>query len=270
MFLEPVRQVFQITGSDRYRFMQGLVTQDVNLLEQGQRTVIYTAALTPNGRYQYDFFLVNNDQALYVVAQDAEALLIHIRPYKLRLDVQFIPLFDTHRVYGNSIPFTGDIISFQDPRHLELGYWCITDRVLSSTTDLTAYRRNRFNLGIPEGEDFEKDRSIILEWGLEELNGISFTKGCYMGQELMSRTKHTGQIRKRLLPCQFDEIHGEIKIGDKVTYKEQEIGEIKAVHGFLALGLMRIDMIPVREEDTVPVVVNQDKAIIYKPQWIKL
>lgn len=271
MFKDPNRQVFYISGNDRYKFLNGLITQDVNLLEKSIQPAIYTALLTPNGRYQFDFFVVNFKDSLMVVATEAEALLKRIQPYKLRLDVTFELVMGACNVYGSLQPLTeANGISFQDPRHPELGYRLITTETLDISSHYDEYRHNRFHLGVPDSEDFEKDRSIVLEWGFEELNGISFTKGCYMGQELMSRTKHVGQVRKRILPIQFDEIHGDIHIGDVVMYRDQVVGEIKAVHNYLAIAMLRLDMIPIREESTVPVLVNNDKAIVYKPDWVVL
>lgn len=271
MFIDPNRNVFYVSGKDQYRFMNGLITQDMGLLEKSAQPAIYTALLSPNGRYQFDFFVVNLPDSLMIVAHDAEALLKRIQPYKLRLDVAVELAAENCRVYGGLQPFDdSNGVSFQDPRHSELGYWLVTHQTLQDTNHYNEYRHNRFHLGIPDSEDFEKDRSIILEWSFEELNGISFTKGCYMGQELMSRTKHVGQVRKRILPLQFDEIHGDIKVGDSVTYQGQDIGEIKAVHDYLALAMLRLDMIPIREQSTVPVVVNHDKAIVYKPDRMSL
>lgn len=271
MFIDHNRQVFYISGNDRYRFLNGLITQDMGLLEKSAQPAIYTALLSPNGRYQFDFFVVNLSDSLMIVAHDADALLKRIQPYKLRLDVTFENAEGDYRVYGSMHPFDKvNGISFQDPRHSELGYWLVTSEALQATNHYNEYRHNRFHLGIPDSEDFEKDRSIILEWGFEELNGISFTKGCYMGQELMSRTKHVGQVRKRILPIQFDEIHGPINIGDSVVYQGQAVGEIKAVNDYLALAMLRIDMIPIFEQSTVPVGVNHDKAIVYKPDWVRL
>ena len=271
MFLDHSRQVFYISGNDRYRFLNGLITQDIGLLEKSTHQVIYTALLSPKGRYQFDFFIVNLGESLMVVAHDASALLKRIQPYKLRLDVVFETASEVCKVYGSLQPFdTVEGVSFQDPRHPKLGYWLVASLVLQATNHHNEYCHNRFHLGIPDSEDFEKDRSIILEWGFEELRGISFTKGCYMGQELMSRTKHVGQVRKRILPLQFDEIHGVINVGDGVVYQGQEIGEIKAIHNYLALAMLRLDMIPIHEQSTVPVVVNYDKAIVYKPDWITL
>jgi len=269
MFLDPVRKVLKIAGDDRYRFLQGLITQDISILEQGLQQVIYSALLTPTGRFLFDFFIVEAPNCLYIISNDAEALLKRIQPYKLRLDVNFIPLFETYKVYGSFVAILGGV-TFQDPRHPEMGYWMITDQQFPNNRVFSEYTHHRFHLGIPESTDLEKERSIILEWGFEELHGISFTKGCYMGQELMSRTKHVGQIRKRILPLQFDETHGEIKIGDKIHYQDQEVGEIKAIHNYLALAMLRLDTIPIRENSTLPVVVNHNKAIIYKPNWIKI
>lgn len=271
MFKDPNRQVFYISGKDRYQFLNGLITQDIGLLQKEIQPVIYTALLTPNGRYQFDFFVVNLRESLMIVSAHADAVLARMKPYKLRLDVTFESAIHTHTVYGSFEPFMDDEgVSFQDPRHPELGYWLVVPDPLKTTHDYDEYRHNRFHLGIADSEDFEKDRSIILEWGFEELNGISFTKGCYMGQELMSRTKHVGQVRKRILPIQFDAIHGDINVGDAVMYHGQNVGEIKAVHTYLALAMLRLDMIPIRENSTLPVMVNHDKATVYKPDWIVL
>lgn len=271
MFIDHNRKVFYISGNDRYRFLNGLITQDMGVLEKSNHQAIYTALLSPNGRYQFDFFVVNLGDALMIVAHDADALLKRIQPYKLRLDVAFKTAADDCHVYGSLQPFeTFEELSFQDPRHPELGYWLVTSEAVQATNHFNEYRHNRFHLAVPDSEDFEKDRSIILEWGFEELNGISFTKGCYMGQELMSRTKHVGQVRKRILPVQFDETHGAINVGDAVMYQGQTVGEIKAVHGYLALAMLRLDMIPIHEKSTVPVGVNHDRAIVYKPDWICL
>lgn len=269
MFLDPGRKVFQINGNDRYRFLQGLITQNIGLLEKKMQKGIYSALLTPTGRFLFDFFVLSDEESLYLISHEAEALLNRIKPYKLRLDVNFIPLFDTHKVYGSITPPSGEL-TFQDPRHPELGYWRVSDEPLQGKNDYSEYIHHRFHLGIPEGNDLEKERAIILEWGFEELNGISFTKGCYMGQELMSRTKHLGQIRKRILPIQFDETHGNFNIGDIIQYQDEEVGEIKAKHNYLALAMIRLDMIPLHDNSTIPIKVNHDKAIIYKPNWIKI
>lgn len=271
MFVDPNRKVFYISGADRYRFLNGLITQDISVLEKGQQLAIYTALLTPNGRYQFDFFVVAVDQKLAVIAEDAEGLLKRLQPYKLRLDVQFQAASESAKVYGcYDVPAEESCVSFKDPRCEDLGYWVISDSPLSLTETYEQYRHLCLGLGIPDSQDFEKDRSIILEWGFEDLNGISFSKGCYMGQELMSRTKHVGQIRKRLLPLQFDEVHGQVNVGDAVLYQGQDVGDVKAVQGCLALAMLRLDIIPIKEHDVVSVNVNHDKAIVFKPDLIRL
>lgn len=271
MFLDNNRLVFKVSGADRFKFLQGLITQDISRLESGDVPVIYTALLSPNGRYQFDFFIATaTDEALWVVAANADALLSKIKPYKLRLAVEFEVCFETLQVYGSFTPLAEEgMFCFKDPRHFELPYWVIAEKGLAVHEDYTDYLDCRFGLGVPETQDFEYDRSIILEWGLEQLNGISFTKGCYMGQELMSRTKHVGQVRKRIFPCQFDDVHGPITIGDDVMFQGNKVGEVKAVHKDLALVLLRTESLPL-QLSTVPVLVGNEKAIVYKPDWIQL
>lgn len=271
MFIDPNRKVFYISGADRYRFLRGLITQDVFVLEKGQQPAIYSALLAPNGRYQFDFFVVRAGGKLAIIAHDAEGLLKRIQPYRLRLDVQFEAVDESTFVYGSLTQAEKDsVISFKDPRCSQLGLWVISHELLRETEHYDQYRHLCLGMGIPDSQDFEKDRSIVLEWGFEELNGISFTKGCYMGQELMSRTKHVGQVRKRILPLQFDEIHGSINVGDAVIFQGQKIGEVKAVQNYLALAMLRLDMIPIKEHDVVSVIVNHDQAIVFKPDWARL
>lgn len=269
MFLDSNRLVFKISGNDRFKFLQGLITQDISLLEKNVEPAIYTALLSPNGRYQFDFFIVNDapQSALWVVAMNAEALLKKIKPYKLRLDVTIEPYFDVLRVYGSFTQENTDgVLSFQDPRHPSMPFWTISKTNIDLTQQYGDYVRHRLGLGIPDSDDFEYDRSIVLEWGFEELKGISFDKGCYMGQELMSRTKHVGEIRKRLLPCQLDDIHGPVSVGDSVLFENKEVGVVKAIGETLALLLVRTGHLPL-ENSTVPVVVGKEKAVIYKPDW---
>lgn len=272
MFLDPYRLAFKISGSDRFKFLQGLITQDIRLLENNTQPAIYTALLSPNGRYQFDFFIVNDvsQSALWVVSMNAEALIKKIKPYKLKLDVAFEPYFDAFRVYGSFTQENTDgVVAFQDPRHRSMPFWTVAKADIDVSQQYAEYVRHRFGLGIPDSDDFEYDRSIILEWGLEPLHGISFDKGCYMGQELMSRTKHVGEVRKRLLPCQLDDWHGAISVGEPVFFDGKEVGVVKAANGTMGLALLRLETLPLNEVKFA-VMVGEQNASIHKPTWLDI
>src|SRR5690606_2742996 len=98
----------------------------------------------------------------------------------------------------------------------------------------------RLGLGMPDGaRDFEIDRSLILEGNLDSLNGVSFTKGCYVGQELTARTKHRGKVRRRLLPVA---VEGALPAPDTPIHKDgKEIGHLRSGRGHRAMALLRVE-----------------------------
>ena len=205
------RSYLNIQGPDRYDFLQGLITQDIALLHK--QPAIYTAMLSSQGRCMYDFFIVNRDDTLLIdidslrVQDLKKALLV----YKLRSDVTLTDV--SHLNYGAA--FIGDETvldndlqdySYTDPRSLQLGVRLIVPQAMTLTFDYatTTYNHHRLALGIPDGvQDMVQGKSIPLEFGLDELNAVSWTKGCYLGQELTARTKHVGVVRKHIFPAYY-------------------------------------------------------------------
>jgi folate-binding protein YgfZ len=132
-------------------------------------------------------------------------------------------------------------------------------------TDLETYDRLRLSLGVPDGSrDLVVEKSILLESGFDELNGVDWQKGCYVGQELTARTKYRGLVRKRLMPVR---IEGPAPApGAIVTADGREIGEMRSSRDGLALALLRIE--PVLEGKRL----TADEAVIVpvKPDWMTL
>lgn len=261
MFLDVSRGVIQISGSDRARFLQGLITNDVHQLKN-DGDVVYTAMLSPKGRYWFDFFVVQHGEYLFIVGQNIQELFKKIRLYKLRLDVQ-LDILENYHVYGSFAKLVppGTATVFKDPRHPQMPWWVISSHSEEGATDAQEYHNRRFEHTIPDLEDFEFDKSIILEWGFERLNGISFTKGCYMGQELMSRTKHLGEIRKRLMSIKFDEVVDESLVGQDVVYSNTKVGAVKSVFENNAMALLRLEHIPDSTKDVEVTVCGVPGAI---------
>lgn len=194
------RQLFEITGSDRGTFLQGLVTNDVTRLSDGG--IVYAALLSPHGKYLADFFLVPLDPdtiGLDVKASIADALFTRLNMYRLRADV---------RIRRSERPVscgTGPVPdgAFADPRHPALGWRAYGAGFASDATDWDTLRVAH---KIPEtGIELVPDTTFILEAGFEALNGVDFRKGCYVGQEITARMKHKTELRKGLVRVQVSE-----------------------------------------------------------------
>lgn len=197
------RSILEITGPDRKKFLQGLITNDVN--KATEKNLIYSAMLNAQGRFLYDFFIFEIGEKLIL---DCDALrrdeiFQKLNFYKLRAKVEIkkndgIGVGYQLLVVGYRLPIDGYF--FSDPRSAELGHKIYTTALrLTPDTLRLKYDFNRIVLKIPESElDLTYEKSFILEFGFDDLNAIDYQKGCYVGQELTARTHHTGQIRKKI------------------------------------------------------------------------
>jgi folate-binding protein YgfZ len=191
------RSILKLTGTDTLKFIQGLITQDINLLEL--QPILYSLLLSPQGKFQYDLFIWESDSALYIDTDRPDDLYTHLTRFKIRSDVQIEKT--SMNVYASltSISNQSKGTLFKDPRHNDMGFRFYSDVLLDSVLELETYDQHRINFAIPDGtRDMTVDKSIPLEWNMDKLNAISWDKGCYIGQELTSRTKHLDLIKKRV------------------------------------------------------------------------
>lgn len=198
------RSVLQLTGKDTHTFMQGLITQDITFLDQ--QSFVYSLLLSPQGKFQYDMFLWQVDDSLYIDTDRADDLYAHLSRFKLRSDVQ-IEKTDLN-VYVTLVEMSDQLdATFKDPRHSDMGYRLYSKAAIGAKMTLEDYDNHRIALTIPDGaRDMSVDKSIPLEWNMDKLNAISWDKGCYIGQELTSRTKHLGLIKKRVQTLSVNEL----------------------------------------------------------------
>ena len=200
------RTVFRITGADRVAFLQNLVTNDVERLSDG---LVWTALLTPQGKYLADFFLVLDGDAILldVSAELAKGLAARLQMYKLRADVT---IEETEISVARGLGETPEG-AFADPRHPDLG-WRAYDARSGEDADWEALR---VGLGVPEtGIELIPNESFPLEVGFERLNGVDFKKGCYVGQEVTARMKHKTELRKGLAVVGVD---GAAPVGTEIV-----------------------------------------------------
>ena len=125
-----------------------------------------------------------------------------------------------------------------------------------------------FEFGIANSLDLEKNKTIILEWNFEELNGISFKKGCYMGQELMSRTKHVGEVRKKIFPFESTEDLSAIPLESEVMVNEEKVGVVKAVFGNRALVMLRLEKLrDLGHIESLHAKIQGIEGTVNRPKW---
>ncbi|MEM6902552.1 MAG: folate-binding protein [Pseudomonadota bacterium] len=274
----PNRAVVTVSGEDAATFLQGLITVDSEGLEVG--SVRYGCLLTPQGKFGFDFFLIRQAPDAFWLETEtglANDLMKRLRLFKLRSKVDLAVIEPA--VFALLSPPPADIDGitvFEDPRMVALGHraigedgqlrqWLedagITQASISDYDDL------RLGLGIPDGtRDMEVGKSTMLECNIDQLNGVDWEKGCYMGQELTARTRYRGLVKKRLIPMTID---GPLPdYGTPVMRDGKSVGETRSAFGNKALALMKIAGI----EDAGPgeFQVGDATASLILPEWLRL
>ncbi len=255
------RGLLAISGEDRVAFLQGLVSNDVNRVSSTRS--LYAGLLTPQGKYLFDFMMVEHEDSLLLdcEAHRLEALRKRLAIYRLRSRVDLADVTGSWQVHaawgGEALATLGlsgepgttvrrhDGVAIVDPRHAGLGARLITRRGTDPVSapivpgERDDYESVRIALGVPDGvRDLEVGRTVLLEAGFDELNGIDWDKGCYMGQELTARTRYRGLVKRRLTPVAADGVAPEP--GTPVTLDGREVGEIRSGTGDRALAVLRL------------------------------
>ncbi len=252
--LLPDRGVIKLTGPDTEKFLQGLITNDMENLSGKQ--ALHAGLLTPQGKILFEFFVVEADSAVFLEVERAQitALIEHLNKYILRANVKIEDVSARYTVAaiwnGEDLPdpnFT-KTISYADPRLSALGL-----RVLLTleTDDLPAeldcqpaastdYDAHRIALGVPQGgKDYALADTFPHEALFDQLNGVSFTKGCYIGQEVVSRMQHRATARKRIVPINAE---SELPaVGTAIRTETTSLGVLGTNAGPIGLGLLRLD-----------------------------
>jgi folate-binding protein YgfZ len=284
------RGLLQIAGEDRRTFLQGLISNDVMLVDGGR--AIYASLLTAQGRFLHDFFVTEFDDGFFL---DAEAERIddlkrRLSLYRLRSKVTLAAPIDTHRVAilfgddalrsldlpqdpGRAMSFAGGVV-YVDPRLTTLGARAILPSDRQSALehagfvpgDPEAYEALRLALGVPDGSrDLPVEKALLLENGFDELHGVDWKKGCYVGQELTARMKYRALIRKRLMPVRVD---GTLpRAGTPIMLGDQEAGEMRSGHGQLGLALLRLDMVEQAEREARHLTADGASLTPVRPAW---
>lgn len=256
----PHRAVLSVSGDDRVSYLQGLVSNDVAAAAPGH--AVWAALLTPQGKWLADFFIFAEAERLLldVEAAQRDDLARRLTRFRLRAKVAVEP--DPLDVYAawDGAPESSDLAA-PDPRLPDAG-WRLLARDRHTNADAAEYDRHRIRLGLPDGSrDMEADKSVLLEAGFDELNGVSWSKGCYMGQELTARTKYRGLLKRRLVPISAETVLP--PPGTPVTRDGQEVGTLRSTNGAEGLALIRLDALDARLSCDTPI-------DVHVPDWLRL
>jgi tRNA-modifying protein YgfZ len=239
----PERGVIAVTGPDRVAFLQGLVSNDVAAAGPGK--AVWAALLSPQGKWLADFFILSDGEALLLDCERAQVgmLVPRLSRYRLRSQVVVADAsadWAVHAAWGGAPPETGLVAA--DPRLPEAGWRVLTPAPLAGNASAADWDRHRLLLGLPDGgRDMETDKSVLLEAGFDELSGVSWSKGCYMGQELTARTKYRGLIKRRLVPVV---VEGAMPpAGTPVMLGGAEVGTLRSGRDGRALATLRLEAI---------------------------
>lgn len=267
--MEPVhlkdRAVIALEGGEARDFLQGLITNDIGSL--APQTGLYAALLTPQGKILFDFLVTEGDGAVLLdcPADRAESLVKRLTMYRLRAKIG-IAIRPQLAVFAglNGRP-AERAVTFADPRLAALG-----PRSIGAAAEMpdflegpAAYHAERLALGVPEGADFGSDKIFALDAGLDELHGVAFDKGCYVGQELTARMKHRGTARKRILTISADGMLP--PAGTAVTSGGLEIGEIISIYGARGFALIRLDRL---DEAKASLTAGMIAVTLARPAWL--
>lgn len=253
--LLPDRGVVSVAGPDAAKLLQGVITNDMDLIE-GQGA-LHAGLLSPQGKILFEFFVVKSPEGYCLETRRTKAaeLAERLKMYKLRADVEIndvsadytvaaIWCGGEHAPQGEGRP----PLRFADPRLPGLGFrelatlrsdWVLGGEDAKSATQ-DDYHAHRIALGVPEGgKDYAFGDAFPHEALFDQLNGVSFEKGCYVGQEVVSRMQNRGTARRRILPVVAEEALP--ASGAAITAGGVEIGALGSVAGTRGLAPVRLD-----------------------------
>ncbi|XP_017281427.1 putative transferase CAF17 homolog, mitochondrial [Kryptolebias marmoratus] len=270
-FRLPHRTVLKIQGADTSPFLQGLLTNDMRLLEEPGRAALYSHMLNVQGRTLYDILLYSLKEAdggpgvfLECDSTVTDSVVKHLKVFKIRRKVNISPCpeLSVWSVLSKQLDPSQEasqpeisapekaLVWEADPRTAQMG-WRLVLQSHVDPLDIIAccqrgdsedYNRHRYAIGLPEGvKDLPPGVALPLESNLVYMQGISFSKGCYIGQELTARTHHTGVIRKRLMPVRLSSADRQLEEGAALhTQSGKPAGKHRAGAGELGLSLIRM------------------------------
>ena len=280
--LLPDRGVIKVAGDDARHFLNGLISNDMGKIAPG--TACFAALLTPQGKIIVDFIVAEAEPGdgggffLDCPRALATALRDKLTFYKLRAKVTVDDLSEALGVMalwdGAALSEFG--LSYADPRLSALGSRTILPPDLvaeaaadlgATLTDAAAYDAHRIALGVPRGgEDFIYGDAFPHEADMDQLAGVDFDKGCYVGQEVVSRVEHRGSARSRIVPVTYEFAPAS---GQPVMAGEKEVGTLMSTAKGHGLAMIRLDRAADALAAGTPLTCGNMPVHLVKPAWAR-
>ncbi len=273
------RALLSVAGDDARDFLQGIISNDMARVTRG--TAIYAALLTPQGKYLHDFFVFEHAGSMLLDCERAriDDLARRLRLYRLRAKIEIATVEDLNvfALTGDDIPDIKGGAVYADPRLAVLGSRAALPGTAEAALvaagfapgDRAGYDALRREHGVPEsGSDLVAEKSMPLESGFDELNGVDFEKGCYVGQEVTARMKHRSLVRKRLFPVAIDGPTPEP--GTPVLLGEIVAGEMRSAGDGRGIALIRLEHLETAENGDTGLTAGTARLTARRPDWINI
>jgi folate-binding protein YgfZ len=270
------RAVLRIAGPDAKTLLQNVVTNDMDGVESHGSG--YGALLTPQGKILWDFVLHQQGDAFAadVRAGEAEAFAKRLSLYRLRAKVEiavttdlavFVAWGETSSDPSPSHSPQGGGEAPDDPRLAALGKrWVAPAGSVTTEASATDWHRHRIASAIPEGGiDFVFGDAFPFDAGMDSLRGVAFDKGCYIGQEVVSRMRHRGTARRRIVA-----VHAKGKLpepGTEIVAGERPLGRLGSSSDGKGIGLVRLDRLRAALDEHLPVRAGPEEVAVALPTW---
>ena len=276
-YLFKKRGIILIEGKDRFKFIQGIISNDIELLRK--KPSIYSSLLTPQGKFQYDFFISNFKEKFYLECDISaqEELISKFMMFKLRLDVKVsinsnYNIILSKKKLNFSERNSSIIFSFYDPRfdnsffsrsYVNSNFLNEIRKKFIGISD-NQYEALRLKNCIPQFSiDATKNKSLLLEMRFDKLNGISWTKGCYMGQEITARMKYRNIVKKKIFKVLID-FRSNLK--NEITLDNETVGKLTSHNK--KDGIAFLDTKALSNLNTKKFFSGDSKIIIQEPWWV--
>ena len=285
------RGFIKANGPDAKDFLQNIVTNDIEKVTSS--TTVFSSILTPQGKYLFEFFIMRLEDGYLLECEKKSTVEIIklLNFYKLRSKVNLIDLSEKYvaavislekfkEINGSDLSKGKTTIYREDPVYIDPRNFKLGAKIISKLekihltikklnliiADKNKYYNKSFELGIPQSNlNKLKDKVFGIENNLDELHGIDFKKGCYIGQENTSRIKLRDKLRRRILPVK--KIEGEVTENDVIKYKNIEVGKIMIDKPY-SFALIKVIEPDLKEFTNIELMCGASKVKILKPEWI--
>jgi folate-binding protein YgfZ len=282
--LLPDRGLIEVRGPDAARFLDDLVTNEVEKAAPG--TAVFAGLLTPKGKIIVDFLVYRRDAETFWIDAPREtvaALVKRLSLYKLRAKVEIGDLSERFVIgaaleHGMLHQGGGEVdVIFADPRYAPLGHRFVAERTSAIAAALArvdasgmeaAYHRHRIALAVPEGgRDYAYGETFPHEACYDALNGVDFRKGCYVGQEVVSRMHHKGVAKTRIAGMRGSEPLAGAGQGAEIQAGGKPVGQLGSCDGDLGIAIVRLDRIEEAKEAGAPLLIGDITLTLRQPAW---